>query len=153
MEENMYLESLKHRNYEMYKYFNKGIEIISELKSKMYEAYIVGGAVRDFAAGGGGNMEMRYFFWSSSFLILGICVIRRLCSRGTSMKHRYTLWLMAVVTLCLLPFSSKMPPSMFSILNVANVLEGWMAGDGRDLEDLETGDQEHGKQTEAWGGK
>ncbi|MCI8995546.1 MAG: DUF4825 domain-containing protein [Lachnospiraceae bacterium] len=98
-------------------------------------------------------MEMRYFFWSSSFLILGICVIRRLCSRGTSMKHRYTLWLMAVVTLCLLPFSSKMPPSMFSILNVANVLEGWMAGDGRDLEDLETGDQEHGKQTEAWGGK
>ena len=48
MEENMYLESLKHRNYEMYKYFNKGIEIISELKSKMYEAYFVGGAVRDF---------------------------------------------------------------------------------------------------------
>lgn len=48
MEENIYLESLKHRNYEMYKYFNKGIEIISELKSKMYEAYLVGGAVRDF---------------------------------------------------------------------------------------------------------
>ena len=86
---------------------------------------------------------MRYFFWSSSFLILGICVIRRLCSRGTSMKHRYTLWLMAAVTLCLLPFSSKMPPSVFSILNVANAVEGWVSGNGRDLE---AADQENGKQ-------
>lgn len=46
--ENVYLESLKLRNYELYKYFKRGLEIISILKSKMYEAYIVGGAVRDF---------------------------------------------------------------------------------------------------------
>ncbi len=47
-EKNLYLESLKVRNYEMYKYFKRGIEIISILKEKTYEAYIVGGAVRDF---------------------------------------------------------------------------------------------------------
>ncbi len=46
--ENLYLESLKVRNYELYKYFKRGLEIISILKGKMYEAYIVGGAVRDF---------------------------------------------------------------------------------------------------------
>ena len=46
--ESLYLESLKERNYELYKYFKRGLEIISILKSKMYEAYIVGGAVRDF---------------------------------------------------------------------------------------------------------
>lgn len=46
--ENVYLESLKVRNYELYKYFKRGLELISILKSKMYEAYIVGGAVRDF---------------------------------------------------------------------------------------------------------
>lgn len=46
--EGLYLESLKERNYELYKYFKRGLEIISILKSKMYEAYIVGGAVRDF---------------------------------------------------------------------------------------------------------
>lgn len=47
-ENNVYLESLKRRNYELYKYFQRGLEIISILKSKMFEAYIVGGAVRDF---------------------------------------------------------------------------------------------------------
>ena len=47
-EKNLYLESLKERNYEMYKYFKKGLDIISTLKEKTYEAYIVGGAVRDF---------------------------------------------------------------------------------------------------------
>lgn len=46
--DNVYLESLKRRNYELYKYFQRGLEIISILKSKMFEAYIVGGAVRDF---------------------------------------------------------------------------------------------------------
>lgn len=46
--ENGYLTSLKARNYEMYQYFKRGLEIISILKSKMFEAYIVGGAVRDF---------------------------------------------------------------------------------------------------------
>lgn len=43
-----YLDTLKKRNYEMYKYFMRGLELISALKSKMYEAYIVGGAVRDY---------------------------------------------------------------------------------------------------------
>lgn len=47
-ENNVYLESLKRRNYELYKYFQRGLEIISILKGKMFEAYIVGGAVRDF---------------------------------------------------------------------------------------------------------
>lgn len=47
-EANLQLETLKHRNYEMYRYFKRGLEIISILKSKMYEAYIVGGAARDF---------------------------------------------------------------------------------------------------------
>lgn len=46
--ENIKLEELKQRNYEMYRYFTKGLEIISILKSKMFEAYIVGGAARDF---------------------------------------------------------------------------------------------------------
>lgn len=43
-----YLDTLKKRNYEMYKYFMRGLELISALKSKMYEAYIVGGVVRDY---------------------------------------------------------------------------------------------------------
>lgn len=47
-ETNLKLEALKHRNYDMYRYFKRGLEIISILKSKMYEAYIVGGATRDF---------------------------------------------------------------------------------------------------------
>lgn len=47
-ETNLKLEALKHRNYDMYRYFKRGLEIISALKSKMYEAYIVGGAARDF---------------------------------------------------------------------------------------------------------
>lgn len=44
---NLYLESLKARNEEMFKYFQIGVEIIERLKEKTYEAYIVGGAVRD----------------------------------------------------------------------------------------------------------
>lgn len=47
-EKNLYLESLKHRNYDMYKYFKRGLDIIAILKEKTYEAYIVGGVVRDF---------------------------------------------------------------------------------------------------------
>ncbi len=47
-EQSLQLDELKVRNYEMYKYFKKGLDIISVLKSKTYEAYIVGGAVRDF---------------------------------------------------------------------------------------------------------
>lgn len=42
------LDGLKNRNYEMYKYFERGLEIISILNEKTFEAYIVGGAVRDF---------------------------------------------------------------------------------------------------------
>ena len=34
-----YLDTLKKRNYEMYKYFMRGLELISALKSKMYEAF------------------------------------------------------------------------------------------------------------------
>ena len=45
---NAILESLKKKNFEMYKYLKIGIEIITTLKEKMYEAYIVGGAVRDY---------------------------------------------------------------------------------------------------------
>lgn len=47
-EKNLYLESLKHRNYDMYKYFKRGLDMIATLKEKTYEAYIVGGVVRDF---------------------------------------------------------------------------------------------------------
>ena len=42
-----YLEKLKTRNIDAYNYLKKGIEIISKLNDKMFEAYIVGGAVRD----------------------------------------------------------------------------------------------------------
>lgn len=45
---NAILDSLKKKNFEMYKYLKIGIEIITTLKEKMYEAYIVGGAVRDY---------------------------------------------------------------------------------------------------------
>ena len=45
--ENNLMKKLKYRNFEMYKYFQKAIEILSVLNDKAYEAYIVGGAVRD----------------------------------------------------------------------------------------------------------
>lgn len=45
--ENALVKKLKYRNYEMFKYFNKALEILSVLNEKSYEAYIVGGAVRD----------------------------------------------------------------------------------------------------------
>ena len=45
--ENVLVKKLKYRNYEMYKYFDKALEILSLLNEKTYEAYIVGGAVRD----------------------------------------------------------------------------------------------------------
>lgn len=41
------IEKLKARNIDAYNYLMKGIEIISRLNDKMFEAYIVGGAVRD----------------------------------------------------------------------------------------------------------
>lgn len=41
------LKKLKHRNFELYKYFEKALDIIRILNDKSYEAYIVGGAVRD----------------------------------------------------------------------------------------------------------
>lgn len=47
IKENNLIKKLKYRNYEMYKYFNKALEILSLLNEKTYEAYIVGGAVRD----------------------------------------------------------------------------------------------------------
>lgn len=98
---------------------------------------------------------MRYFFWSSSFLILGICGIRCLCGRGISMKHRYTLWLVAVVTLCLFPFSSHMPRSALSILNVTNVVEEWIFGAGTNWEDAEQENerQRNVKQAESHAGE
>ncbi len=43
-----YLDKLKKRNIELYNYFMRGMEIVATLNSKMYEAYIVGGAVRDY---------------------------------------------------------------------------------------------------------
>ena len=45
--ENALVKKLKYRNYEMFKYFNKALEILSVLNEKSYEAYIFGGAVRD----------------------------------------------------------------------------------------------------------
>ena len=42
-----YLEKLKERNADAYAYLMEGINIISRLNEKMFEAYIVGGAVRD----------------------------------------------------------------------------------------------------------
>ncbi len=42
-----YLEKLKERNLGAYEYLMEGINIISRLNEKMFEAYIVGGAVRD----------------------------------------------------------------------------------------------------------
>ena len=36
-EKNLYLESLKHRNYDMYKYFKRGLDIIAILKEKTYQ--------------------------------------------------------------------------------------------------------------------
>ena len=59
-EKNLYLESLKHRNYDMYKYFKRGLDMIATLKEKTYEAYIVGGVVRDFVLNVDFN-DMFYF--------------------------------------------------------------------------------------------
>ena len=42
-----YLDKLKERNPDGYAYLMEGINIISRLNAKMFEAYIVGGAVRD----------------------------------------------------------------------------------------------------------
>lgn len=47
-ETNGYLEKLKKRDLNLYQYFMRGIEIVKKLNEKMYEAYIVGGAVRDY---------------------------------------------------------------------------------------------------------
>lgn len=33
-EKNLYLESLKHRNYDMYKYFKRGLDMIATLKER-----------------------------------------------------------------------------------------------------------------------
>lgn len=46
-----YLDKLKKHNIELYNYFIRGMEIVTILNSKMYEAYIVGGAVRDYLLG------------------------------------------------------------------------------------------------------
>jgi len=49
--QNQYLQKLEKNNIELYKYFSRGIEILELLNSKMYEAYFVGGVVRDFLLG------------------------------------------------------------------------------------------------------
>lgn len=48
---NQYVDKLAKRNPELYKYFLRGIEILELLNSKMYEAYFVGGVVRDYLLG------------------------------------------------------------------------------------------------------
>ena len=48
MKEKNYLEYLKLNDLNRYNYFQKGIEIIRKLTSEMYEAYFVGGVVRDY---------------------------------------------------------------------------------------------------------
>lgn len=45
---NDYLENLKKNNINLYQYFMRGQEIVERLVEKMHEAYIVGGAVRDY---------------------------------------------------------------------------------------------------------
>ena len=47
-EKQQYLDKLKAKNEDLYQYFMRGIEIVKKLNEKMYEAYIVGGAVRDY---------------------------------------------------------------------------------------------------------
>lgn len=49
--EKQYLQKLKKHNIELYNYFLRGMEIVETLNSKMHEAYIVGGAVRDYLLG------------------------------------------------------------------------------------------------------
>ncbi len=46
-----YLSKLKSENIELYEYFTRGMEIVTRLSEKMYEAYLVGGAVRDYLLG------------------------------------------------------------------------------------------------------
>lgn len=48
---NEYLEKLIQRDVNLYQYFMRGVEIIERLVEKMHEAYIVGGAVRDYLLG------------------------------------------------------------------------------------------------------
>lgn len=48
MEQNIYLDNLKNRNADLYIYFMRGLDILSRLNEKMFEAYFVGGVVRDF---------------------------------------------------------------------------------------------------------
>lgn len=45
---NQYLTKLKNYDINLYEYFMRGMEIVTRLSEKMYEAYIVGGAVRDY---------------------------------------------------------------------------------------------------------
>lgn len=47
----MYLEKLKKHDAEAYEYFMRGIEILRHLNQNMFEAYIVGGTVRDILLG------------------------------------------------------------------------------------------------------
>lgn len=50
-QKNQYLQKLEKNHLELYKYFLRGIEILELLNSKMYEAYFVGGVVRDYLLG------------------------------------------------------------------------------------------------------
>lgn len=49
--QNKYLSKLKTENIELYEYFTRGMEIVTRLSEKMFEAYLVGGAVRDYLLG------------------------------------------------------------------------------------------------------
>lgn len=79
---------------------------------------------------------MRDFLWSSSFLILGICLIRRITAGTMPMRHRYSLWMMAAIGLCILSFSPWLPKSVFSILNVVNMVQEWTQ-EGREAQEGE----------------
>lgn len=46
-----YLQKLEKNNPMLYKYFLRGLEILELLNSKMYEAYFIGGVVRDYLLG------------------------------------------------------------------------------------------------------
>lgn len=67
---------------------------------------------------------MSGFLWSSSFLVLAVCLIRQLLKKHISMKHRYSLWLLVAIWLCLLPVYQWLPQSSLSIVNVAELAKG-----------------------------
>ncbi len=94
---------------------------------------------------------MRDFLISSSVLILGCCLIRRVSMGRISMRHIYSLWMLAAIGLCIIPFQIVSSP--LSVLNVVDAVEErWeqggkeetKSGSGMYAEEGETADREEG---------